>query len=80
MSGNHNFGSGDTRSIPCYCIDADGKILHFHNYKQGGIWWFNNYKPFGDRYVQVTLQRNIKKSIEKCIKINGIQWFKDEYD
>ena len=51
MTGNHNFGTGDTRSIPCRCADTNGDILHFHSYKQGGIWWFNKYKPFGDRYI-----------------------------
>ena len=80
MTGNHNFGTGDTRSIPCRCVDTNGDILHFHSYKQGGIWWFNKYKPFGDRYVQVTLQRKIVKSINDNIQINGVQWYRDEYD
>lgn len=36
--GNHNFGSGDTRSISCYCIDENGIKHTFHSYKEGGIW------------------------------------------
>lgn len=31
--GNHNFGSGDTRSIGCYCIDSIGIEHHFHSYR-----------------------------------------------
>lgn len=62
--GNHNFGTGDTRSIGCYCIDKNGEKHIFHSYKEAGIWWFDNYKPFGDKYVQPTLQRKIIESIE----------------
>lgn len=86
--GNHNFGSGDTRSIGCYCIDEKGDKHLFHSYKDGGIWWFENYKPFGDSYCQATMQRKIIDSINgKDIKYNNrgkkyfitnIKWFKDE--
>ena len=73
---NHNFGSGDTRSIACYCIDEKGVKHSFHSYKDGGIWWFNNYKPFGEKYVQITLQRKIVGSIEGKFDFN-IKWFKE---
>lgn len=75
MQGNHNFGSGDTRSIGCFCIDENGLRHDFHSYKDGGIWWFNNYKPFGDRYVQCTLQRKIIKSINGDLDCS-VKWFK----
>lgn len=75
MMGNHNFGSGDTRSIGCYCIDENGVRHDFHSYKDGGIWWFDNYKPFGNKYVQCTLQRKIIKSINGELD-NPIRWFK----
>ena len=58
--GNHNFGSGDTRSIGCWCKDLfTGKEHHFHSYKDAGLWWFNKYHPFGEKYVQPTFQRKI---------------------
>lgn len=71
--GNHNFGTGDTRSVGCFSIDENGQRKEFHSYKEGGIWWYENYKPFGNKYVQVTLQRKIVKSINEKIKIQGIQ-------
>lgn len=64
---------GDTRSINCYCIDEFGILHNFHSYKDAGIWWFENYKPFGEKYVQPTLQRKIISSIE------GNELFKIEY-
>ena len=88
--GNHNFGTGDTRSIACYCIDENGLKHSFHSYKDGGIWWFNNYKPFGENYHQVTYQRKIIQSIElgKCfygrnnnkIIIDNIKWYREVGD
>lgn len=88
--GNHNFGSGDTRSIACYCIDEHNKEYHFHSYKDAGIWWFNNYKPFGETYHQVTYQRKIIYCIKNgfCyygrnknkIKINNLLWYKEGSD
>ena len=74
MKGNHNFGTGDTRSIPCYCIDENGVRHDFHSYKEGGIWWFENYKPFGDRCIHCTLLRKIKASIEGK-KEFSVKWF-----
>lgn len=82
--GNHNFGTGDTRSIPCYCIDEDGQRYDFHSYKDGGIWWYNKYKPFGEIYHQVTYQRKIIQCIKlgKCYFenkiIENVKWYKRE--
>ena len=78
MKGNKNFGTGDTRSIGCYCIDSDGNRHEFHSYKDGTVWWFNNYKPFGERYVLITLQRKIKDSVENGTSFNGLTWYKIE--
>lgn len=61
--GNHNFGSGDTRSIGCYCILEDGSKYEFHSYKEAGLWWFETLHPFGDNYAECTFQRKIKASI-----------------
>ena len=87
--GNHNFGSGDTRSIGCYCIDTNTGDRHdFHSYKEAGQWWHNTYHPFGTKYVECTMQRKIKACIKdgKCYFGNkrnekvfdDIQWFKSE--
>lgn len=87
--GNHNFGTGDTRSIACYCIDENNLEHHFHSYKEAGIWWFNNYKPFGEKYHQVTYQRKIIFCIEngfcyfgrnKAKLINNLLWYKERGD
>ena len=37
--GNHNFGSGDTRSIGCYCILESGERYEFHSYRDAYHWW-----------------------------------------
>lgn len=85
--GNHNFGDfHSTRSIACYCIDENNNRHDFKSYKEGGIWWFNNYKPFGEEYHQVTYQRKIIQCIElgKCffgkekLVIDNIKWFRSE--
>ena len=92
--GNHNFGSGDTRSISCYCITDNGTRYDFHSYLDAGKWWYENYKPFGETYSSATYQRKIKKSIngetirysqptKKDYKvITNIKWFKggDNYE
>ena len=75
--GNHNFGTGDTRSIGVYCIDKNGERREFHSIKDATVWWFDTYKPFGDRYVLITLQRKIRASIDKKKKFD-IDWFKIE--
>jgi hypothetical protein len=87
--GNHNFGTGDTRSIGCYCIDSNtNETHHFHSYKDAGIWWYNTYNPFNSIYAECTMQRKIKESIEKgfCqygrgthkITIENVKWYKEE--
>ena len=60
--GNHNFGSGDTRSVNCFCIDENGEKHSFKNYLQAGKWWYETYKPFP--YSTCVYQRKIKQSIE----------------
>ena len=84
--GNHNWGTGDTRSIPCYCILDSGEIYKFHNYKQAGKWWYETLKPFGNHYAESTFQRKIKASIRgdnityKVGKeeyfVTNIKWYK----
>lgn len=76
MKGNHNWGTGDTRSIGCYCVDNEGNRTDFHSYKDGTVWWFDNYKPFGDKYVLITLQRKIRQSVETGEEIAGLTWYK----
>ena len=78
MQGNRNFGSGDTRSIGCYCIDEFGEKHQFHSIKDATVWWFDNYKPFGDRYVLITLQRKIRGDFVTHNGYNGVKWFKCE--
>ena len=75
MKGNHNFGSGDTRSIGVYCIDENNVKHEFHSIKEATVWWFNNYKPFGDRYVLITLQRKLKLALEGKLEL-PIKWYK----
>ena len=60
--GNHNFGSGDTRSIGCYCVDEFGEKHYFHSYLDAGKWWYKTYRPFP--YSACTYQRKIKQSIQ----------------
>ena len=89
MKGNHNFGTGDTRSIPCYCLDNDVR-RDFKNYKEAGIWWYNTYKPFGDKYSQATYQRKIISCIDNgyCyfkkkkydFRTQGLYWFRNGGD
>lgn len=78
MRGNRNFGSGDTRSIGCYCVDSRGERHGFHSIKDGTVWWFDNYKPFGERYVLITLQRKIRKSIDTGESFGGVTWYVTE--
>ena len=85
---NCKFNMFDFRSIKCYCILENGSKYYFNNILTAGIWWFKNYRPFGDKYVEVTLRRKIKDSINgkdiiyklhnKIIKINYIKWFKSK--
>lgn len=52
-----------TRSISCYCIKS-GIRYDFSSYKDAGLWWYRNYKPFGESYSQATYQRKIISCIE----------------
>lgn len=84
--GNHNFGTSDTRSIGCYCIDENGERHEFHSYKDAGIWWFDTYKPFGNHYSECVMQRKIKYSIangkcfygrnDKKICVDNLKWYR----
>ena len=60
--GNHNFGSGDTRSIGCFCIDIDGNEHHFHSYRDAWKWWSSVRNVF-DTKTECVYQRKIKQSI-----------------
>ena len=83
---NYNFKMFNTRSVGCYCVLEDGSKHFFDNILNAGIWWFENYKPFGNTYVEVTLRRKINDSIKgkdivyklhnKIIRIDNIKWFK----
>ena len=84
--GNHNFGTGDTRSISCFCVDENGERHKFHNIRIAGEWWYENYKPFGDSYSQATFQRKIIDSMNgkrivynnrgNKIVVDNIKWFR----
>lgn len=52
-----------TRCIACYCI-VDGKRFDFKDYKDAGVWWYYNYKPFGEKYSVSIYQKKIVQSIE----------------
>lgn len=85
--GNHNFGSGDTRSIGCYCVLETGEELHFHSYRDAWCWWKTVNNPFDTR-AECVYQRKIKQSIEKGyytyhhnrngIKYEYPKWFREE--
>lgn len=84
--GNKNGKGNPSHSVNCYCI-IDGVRKDFQNYKEAGIWWYNEYKPFGEKYSQATYQRKIIECIEKgyCMfKRNkytfDIQWYRKEGD
>lgn len=83
--GNHNFGSGDTRSIGCYCILSDGKCFHFHSYRDAWKWWSNNANPF-DSNTECVYQRKIKQSISngyfiyKNMMYEYPKWYREESD
>lgn len=52
-----------TRSSACYCILITGEQFYFDSLLEAGIWWFENFKPFGEAYSDATYQRKIKASI-----------------
>lgn len=60
--GNRNFGSGDTRSVGCYCVYDNGEVYHCHSYLHAGLFWYRKDSPFP--YSEAVYQRKIKQSIE----------------
>ncbi len=76
-----------SRCIACYCVTSDGTKKYFKSYKDAGLWWYETYKPFGAKYVEITLQRKIRESIlyskitykvgHNFINITNIRWYKD---
>lgn len=81
--GNHNFGSGDTRSIGCYCILETGERFDFHSYRDAWHWWCEQDNPF-DANAECVYQRKIKQSIDvgyysyKHKKYFYPKWFRQE--
>lgn len=81
-----------SRSVSCYCILDTGERFDFDSIKEGGKWWFDTFKPFGDVYSTATYQRKIEASIhgeaivygnkthKKHKVISNIKWFKDGSD
>jgi len=47
-------GGFDTRSLKCYCVLKSGEIKQFKSIKDAGLWWYENYHPFGESYSQAT--------------------------
>ena len=76
--GNHNFGTGDTRSIGCYCVTETGENLQFHSYRDAWNWWKNVDNPFNTD-AECVYQRKIKQSIEKGYYTYGHSHIKYEY-
>ena len=76
--GNHNFGSGDTRSIGCYCTDIDGIEHHFHSYRDAWKWWKDIPNPFNTS-SECIFQRKIKQSINNGYYMYGHNNKKYEY-
>ena len=85
MKGNHNFGTGDTRSLSCYCTTESGEKLEFHSYRDAWKWWKEIDNPF-DTEAECVYQRKIKQSIEqgyytyKRNKYTYPKWYKKEGD
>lgn len=76
--GNHNFGSGDTRSIGCYCILSDGTTIDFHSYRDAWKWWKEQDNPFNTQ-SECVYQRKIKQSIDLGYYTYGHSKTKYEY-
>lgn len=80
--GNHNFGTGDTRSICCYCITACGNRYNFHSYRDGYKWWRTVDNPFNTD-AECIYQRKIKQSIQcgyyeyKGMRFDFPKWYKE---
>lgn len=76
--GNHNFGTGDTRSIGCYCITSAGETKHFHSYRDAWNWWKTIDNPFNSQ-AECVYQRKIKQSIEFGYYTYGRNHIRYEY-
>lgn len=83
--GNHNFGSGDTRSIGCYCVLENGEQKQFHSYRDAYRWWKTVPNPFNTD-AECVFQRKIKQSIQlgyytygrPATEYNYPKWYKTE--
>lgn len=83
--GNHNFGSGDTRSIGCYCVLENGEQLHFHSYRDAYKWWVTVDNVFNTK-AECVYQHKIKQSIKNGYytykhnktKYNYPRWFREK--
>jgi len=63
--GNKNGEGNPSHSIPCFCVQGrTGKRVEFRNIKEAGLWWYNTYHPFGEKYSQATYQRKILEEME----------------
>lgn len=76
--GNHNFGTGDTRSIGCYCITENGDRFDFHSYRDAWNWWKTTENPFNTD-AECVYQRKIKQSIDLGYFTYGRNKIKYEY-
>lgn len=76
--GNHNWGTGDTRSIGCYCLLENGERKDFHSYRDAWKWWKTIDNPFNTD-AECVYQRKIKQSIEYGYFTYGRNGFKCEY-
>lgn len=83
--GNHNFGTGDTRSIGCFCITESGDKYEFHSYRDAWDWWKEQSNNF-DTKTECVYQRKIKQSIEKGFytykknKFEYPKWYRKDGD
>lgn len=74
--GNKNGIGNLSHSIGCYCIDENGVEHQFSSYKEGGIWWYENYRPFGETYSSATYQRKIIS----CIDTGSCEFYGKHYE
>lgn len=76
-----------SRSVAVYCILDSGEKYEFKSIKDAGKWWYENYKPFGEKYSTATYQRKIEASIagkeiecgnknhKRYVHITNIKWY-----
>lgn len=79
-----------TRSIKVRCKLDTGEEYEFDSMREAGLWWYEKFKPFGEKYAECIYQRRIKASIRgeeivysinkkkknNKITITNIRWFK----